>query len=357
MTFPSKARPSPRIASLFPEPPIPKLAASAKGIVLAAALFAFVPQARAIVVNSSYTLTEAAALAADVTGYPAFGATGLVQIQEGASSYLGTGTLVAPDWVLTAAHNWNAAAVTALSFRIGGTTYAAQTGQWFQNPQWISDPNVSLTQGADIALFHLDRPVTGITPAPLYTGSLELGTGVAVIGAGLAGTSAIGPRPNPSATLYAIRNTIDRVITETPGNGGLLACDFDDGTATHNSLSGSAVYDTLGTSTTTVPGGSISFLSSTTFVMTLEGTTASGDSGGPAFADFGNGLQLVGVASWGVNPTGSLYGSGLGDITYFTRVSAFNDWITATVPEPSSALLLLASVIVLFGTKRAGQRT
>jgi V8-like Glu-specific endopeptidase len=322
------------------------------GLLVGMAMIA-APQLEAIVVNSSYTLAEAAALAADVAGYPAFGATGVVQIQEGASSYLGTGTLVAPDWVLTAAHNWDTAAVTALGFRIGGTTYAAQTGQWFQNPQWISNPNVSLTQGADIALFHLDRPVAGVTPASLYTGNLELGTGVVVLGAGLAGTSDTGPRPNATSTLYAIRNTIDRVITESPGNGGLLACDFDDGTATRNSLSGSAVYDTLGNSATTVPGGSISFLSSSTFVMTLEGTTASGDSGGPAFADFGNGLELVGVVSWGVNPTGSLYGSGLGDITYFTRVSASNDWIIATIPEPGvMPLVAVAGMILLFRFQR-----
>ena len=315
------------------------------------ALFVVVAPSEAVVVNSSYPLADSAALAADVTDYPVFGATGVVQIQEGASSYLGTGTLVAPDWVLTAAHNWDTGAVTALSFRIGGTTYAAQPGQWFQNPQWVSNPNVSLTQGADIALFHLDHPVAVATPAPLYTGNLELGSGVVVLGAGLAGTSATGPRPNASSTLYGVRNTIDRVIMESPGNGGLLACDFDDGTVTHNSLTGSDLYDTLGISTATVPGGGVSFVSSSTFVMTLEGTTAAGDSGGPAFADFGSGLQLVGVVSWGVNPTapGNLYGSGLGDITYFTRVSAFNDWITATIPEPGVVpLLVLALLFCLF---------
>lgn len=316
-------------------------------------IFVSVVPSKAIVVNSTYTLTESAALASDLTDYPAFAATGVVQIQEGESSYLGTGALVAPDWVLTAAHNWDAGAVTTLSFRIGGSTYAAQPGQWIQHPQWISNPNVSLTQGADIALFHLDHPVSDVIPASIYSGNLELGTGVIVVGAGLAGTSATGPRPNATSTLYAIRNTVDRVITESPGNGGLLACDFDDGTGTRNSLAGASVYDTLGHSTTTVAGGDISFLSSSAFVMTLEGTTAAGDSGGPAFADFGSGLELIGVVSWGVNPTGSLYGSGLGDITYFTRVSAFNDWVAATIPEPGVLALVLTACFGILLLKRS----
>lgn len=315
-----------------------------------ALLVASVGSSNAIVVNSSNTLADSATLAADVSDYPAFAATGVVQIQESTVSYLGTGTLVASDWVLTAAHNWDTGAVTALSFNIGGQTYAAQTGQWFQNPQWVADPSVSLSQGSDLALFHLDRPVTGTTPVTLYTGNQELGAGVVVIGAGLVGTSATGPRSNPSSTLYAARNTIDRVITlsGSAGIGGFLAFDFDDGTATHNSLTGSTVYDTDGNAVNTILGGTIASLPGIQFALTLEGTTAPGDSGGPAFADFGNGLQLVGVTSWGVNPTalGNLYGSGLGDITYLTRVSAFEQWIMATIPEPNTGLLFGIGVIV-----------
>ncbi len=128
----------------------------------------------------------------------------------------------------------------------------------------------------------------------------------------------------------------------------MLVTDFDDGSAFRNSLSGSAVYDTLGHSVSSIAGGTITSQSSTTTVMTLQGTTAPGDSGGPAFADFGSGLQLVGLVSWGVNPTApeNLYGSGYGDAAYFTRVSAFNGWITATIPEPSSIFLLGSGILV-----------
>jgi len=126
----------------------------------------------------------------------------------------------------------------------------------------------------------------------------------------------------------------------------MLLVDFDDGTGARNSLAGSAIYGTNGGTPGSIPNGTITAQSSSASFATLEGTSASGDSGGPAFADFGNGHELVGLVSWGVNPTapGNLYGGGYGDVTYFTRVSAFNDWIVATIPEPSTTFLVCISL-------------
>jgi secreted trypsin-like serine protease len=78
----------------------------------------------------------------------------------------------------------------------------------------------------------------------------------------------------------------------------------------------------------------------------LEGSSAAGDSGGPAFADFGNGPEVVGLVSWGVNPsnTANLYGSGSGDITYLTRVSAFHDWVYTAIPEPGIEMFMLMTM-------------
>ena len=87
--------------------------------------------------------------------------------------------------------------------------------------------------------------------------------------------------------------------------------------------------------------------------LPIPHSSAAGDSGGPAFADFGNGPQVVGLVSWGVNPTNlsNPYGSGSGDITYLTRVAPFNDWILATIPEPGSGSLMLAAAL-LVGCRR-----
>lgn len=299
----------------------------------------------AVVVHGDWTLGDSA-VAADTA---VFDSVGWVEIQEGSSTYRGTGVLVAADWVLTAAHNWLAEEVTGLNFHLGGTAYTATLGQWYQHPGWQANPEVGPAQGWDMALFHLVQPVTGITAAPRYSGSKELGASILFGGYGLAGTATTGPRPNAAPTLYAAWNTIDRVVSITgeAGMGGALLADFDDGGGARNSLAGAGVYDTSGASFSFIPNGTISAQSSSATFVALEGTTASGDSGGPAFADFGNGYELVGLVSWGVNPTnpGNLYGSGYGDVTYFTRVSSGNDWIAAIIPEPNRIGLVGLSLI------------
>jgi len=304
----------------------------------------------AIVVDEDFTLARAATLASN------FPSAGSVLIQEGASSYRGSGVLVAPDWVLTAGHNWLADEVTDLSFIIGGQTIAAQSGQWFHHPLWDADPTLSPSNGWDIALFQLSSPVTGVAPASWYTGTNELGSQITLVGSGLAGTGATGPQPNASATLYAANNTIDRVLDTDLGGiaSGLLALDFDSGDIARNSLDGTSVYDTGGDPLNSIPNGTIFSLSSATNVLVLEGTSAGGDSGGPAFADFGHGFELVGIVSWGVNPTDPSrpYGSGYGDVTYLTRVSAFDDWIRATIPEPSLSYAVALMALALVFARR-----
>ncbi len=259
----------------------------------------------------------------------------MVNIVEGAAAYRGTGVLIGAEWVLTAAHNWDAGALTGLSFTIGGATYAAQA--WWQHPGWVSAPGVGLGQGRDVALFRLVEAVAGVTPARLHTAGAELGREVVVVGAGLAGTVATGAQANPAGTLYGITNTVDRVLSFGAG-GGLLVMDFDAGSGVFNTLTGETVYDEFGAARAAVEGAALFGTGSAEAGPMLEGTTAAGDSGGPMFADFGAGWELVGLTSRGVSPAapGNLYGGGYGDVAYFTRVAGVTDWIYAVVPEPAA---------------------
>lgn len=174
-------------------------------------------------------------------------------------------------------------------------------------------------------------------------------------------------------------NVIDRQLV-TPG-GGFLVTDFDDGGSARNSLNSATVrmthYDAGFTDS--LPSSSVllagSGQSTAAFgdlptaadyfpglpAQFIEGTTASGDSGGPLFIldPLSRTWQLAGLASWGFNPllaegfarTDSRYG----DLAFFTDLTANRDWIMATtIPEPSVPLFM-AFTAMLAATRRRRQ--
>src|SRR5690606_2273277 len=95
----------------------------------------------------------------NLAAQPAFAAIG--QFSGGLS---GSATLIASDWVLTAAHLLVSSSST---FTINGNSYAA--AQWFVHPGWTGDA----FNGNDLVLVRLSTPVSDVTPASLYTASDE----------------------------------------------------------------------------------------------------------------------------------------------------------------------------------------
>jgi hypothetical protein len=204
--------------------------------------------------------------------------------------FAASGTLIAPDWILTAAHVVDDA--TSLTFNIDGNSYSA--AQWAYHSKWNGD----LAAGYDIALVKLNS-APGIAPATRYTGSSEVGAVGTSVGYGKTGTGLTG------ATTFdglkrAGQNRIDQYYSTRSNR--ILVSDFDNPTNSNDSFYGSSTP------------------------LDLEYLIAPGDSGGGLFVDFGSGPQLVGVHSFGAARDG-LIDSDYGDISGHTRVSSFNSWI------------------------------
>ncbi len=337
------------------------------------------PSGWAILYHNDFTYSSqsgqagSAALAVDYTNFAPFEAVGLMEYSDGSGSYTATGTLISDQWVLTAAHNWGPG-VTSMTFTLGSSSYTADLTTLTQHPFWNTPPTgitaaeVGPNQGWDIAVFRLQTAVTGITPAQMYAGSLELGQTVYTVGFGSVGTGTVDNAPVDPPVKLAIANVIDRVTSQsaTVGpdtfTGGAIIYDFDgpagSGGGPHpnaNTLDVAGnIWDTDATQMSSVLYGSILGTGSASERLEiganiLEGGTAPGDSGGPTFILDGGVWKIAGVTSWGTNPRlpGGGSNNGLyGDLTYATRVSAHQDWIAAAIPEPSTyALMALALVM------------
>ena len=161
--------------------------------------------------------------------------------------YTGSATLIAPDWILTAAHSLDAA--SSGTFTINGIVYASTA--LFRDPGW----NGNAFNGYDFGLVHLSSPVFGVTPATLYAGSAEVGLTATYVGFGFTGTGLTGWK-----TLDGQRRAFQNVTDGNYGNPAiLLGSDFDNPHNTNDNAFGDA------------------------FPLPLEGAVAPGDSGGGVF--------------------------------------------------------------------------
>jgi len=236
--------------------------------------------------------------------------------------YTGSGTLIAPDWVLMTAHELIAA--SSGTFTIDGMSYTST--QLIMNPNWS---NGSVFNGYDLGLVHLSSPVVGVTPATLYTGSSEMGQVGTYVGYGLTGTGLTGYQRTPDNLKRAFQNVIDGDF----GNPSvLLGSDFDNPHTTADSLWGDA---------TPLP---------------LEGCVAPGDSGGGVFVTVDSQTYLAGVIAFVAATDGSA-NADYGDLSGSGRVSAFAPWIDSivSVPEPPASALLAGAGLVMLLVRRRWQ--
>jgi hypothetical protein len=186
-------------------------------------------------------------------------------------------TLIAPTWVVTAAH-------VAARMRPGsvvefdGTAYTVKRA--------IAHPDASGPAGAppdvDLALVELASAVRGVEPVPLYKGRDELGKPAFVVGYGDYGVAGM-PFQRTDGRRRAATNVVDDAGPKR------LFMTFE-----------------------APPAGAA-----------LEGVGAPGDSGGPAFLEVNGRLFLAGVSSASMNGKPGTYGV----VDVYTRISSYAAWI------------------------------
>ncbi len=255
---------------------------------------------------------------------------------------LGTATLIAPDVAITAAHvikNTWADKINAADWKfiLDTNRSDANESEIFQvsrieiHSGW-TDSQSSSNQfgdgdllGVDLALVHLAEKVPLYYPALLPLSSLDdpLGMRTVLAGYGSLVEGSTGVKNDSNILRVGGENMIDRSIDSGDANsdliGGVLGADFDSLDGLNNTLAKGQIVDELGDG------------NSSSSPLSLESSTAVGDSGGPAFVRTSNQWRIHGVVSYGTNE------SKYGDITVFTRLASHLDWIRERIPNwPSS---------------------
>jgi len=219
----------------------------------------------------------------------------------------GHGVLVAPQWIVTAAHTttWHPIEELMLNGQCRKVERVIVHAGYKPLPKELQSGDAApvvkfLGAIDDIALIKLADPVTDVAPVPLYRANDELGKRVEFIGKGATGNGAEGQVPHGAHRTQLRRafNTVSRVEDRW------LGYVFDSGKS----------------------------------ALPLEGTTGNGDSGGPVLIEVKGDWQLAGLASYvgggKYRDKGTLAGfqpGHYGQLTYQVRISHYIPWIEATL--------------------------
>ncbi|HJQ35618.1 MAG TPA: trypsin-like serine protease [Thermoanaerobaculia bacterium] len=194
------------------------------------------------------------------------------------------GVLVAPRWVLTAAHVGSELSPAGSFVEIAGQR--VRVDAIVIHPEYFPEER----SAHDLALLHLERAVDGITPAAPYAGNDELGMTVTFVGRGQTGDGKTGPA-REDGVVRGATNVVDVV------EANIVGFTFD----------------------------------APPRATKLEGISGPGDSGGPALITRNGTLFTIGVSSANASER-----DGGGPCRYrsheiYARVSSHREWIETTM--------------------------
>lgn len=222
----------------------------------------------------------------------------------------GHGVLIAPQWVVTAAHavTWQSEIkqVTIAGVPRDVERLVIHPG-YKKPPQKLLDQalatwdwtlfRVLLSSSDDIALLKLAQPVTGVSPVAINKSDDEFGQIIKVIGKGATGNGVTGYEFS-SSHRTELRRAYNKV---TSADGRWLCYTFD----------------------------------KPSDALPLEGGSGSGDSGGPVLLQTEKGLLLAGLTSWSDPQSTNRTPGRYGQITCNVRLSHYKDWIESIISEQS----------------------
>lgn len=219
----------------------------------------------------------------------------------------GHGALIAPRWVVTAAH---AAPMEGKHAQVTIDGQAYDVERVFVHPGYRRMPDAlgqeALATGSpsrihaflaasdDIALVKLASPAAHIRPMQIYRGNEEVTRIASFIGKGATGNGDRGQTPHDAhrTTLRRAENAI------TGANARYLWYRFD----------------------------------APPQALPHEGVLGSGDSGGPLMIQDEDGWQLIGLGSWiTAVPEHALEAGFYGQVVHNVRVSRYADWIDSVL--------------------------
>lgn len=272
----------------------------------------------------------------------------------------GTATLVAPNFIVTAAHVpkdklnddpnselhlWEFVPHHNIDLAPPNLRYNIE--EFIFHPAWI-DRQVAVPNlgdghklGIDLAIARLNLNITGVSPARLPSSNDDpLGKRAILAGFGDLVEGHTGNVDSSNVRRLGGENVIDRSVEKVAKEnisddqrGGLLAIDFDTNFSQANSLGQhfpiSNYHEGLEDALELLGGGT-----SEMTALPLESSTAHGDSGGPAFVFTKDSWRVHGVVSFGTNE------SKYGDVTLYTRLASHYDWLLRELPDWADSKLL-----------------